>query len=55
MRTCDGYKYPRACYHYSSVAQMGTYSLASCSNQDKSNNLRPLTNSWNSGHKSYKR
>lgn len=54
-RTCDGDKYPQPCYHYSSVAQTSTYSRASCSNQDKSNNLRPLTNSWNSGHKSYKR
>lgn len=54
-RTCDGDKYPQACYHYSSVAQTSTYSRASCSNQDKSNGLRPLTNSWNSGHKSYKR
>lgn len=54
-RTCDGDKYPQACYHYSSVAQLSTYSRASCSNQDKSNGLRPLTNSWNSGHKAFKR
>lgn len=54
-RTCDGNKYPQACYHYSSVAQRGTYSRATCSNQDKTNGLRPLTKSWNDGHKSYKR
>lgn len=54
-RTCDGDKYPQPCYHYSSVAQTSTFSRASCSNQDKSNGLRPLTNSWNAGHKSYKR
>ncbi|KUI60196.1 Chitotriosidase-1 [Cytospora mali] len=54
-RTCDGNKYPQACYHYSSVAQKSTYSRATCSNQDKSNGLRPLTKSWNDGHKSYKR
>ncbi|KAI0203375.1 glycoside hydrolase [Astrocystis sublimbata] len=51
MRTCDGAKYPQVCYHYSSVARMG-YSRVTCSNLDQSNNARPLTKSWNDGHKS---
>ncbi|KAI1755044.1 hypothetical protein F4782DRAFT_552203 [Xylaria castorea] len=50
-RTCDGAVYPQACYHYSSVAQRSTYSRVTCSNQDHSNNLRPLTQSYNNGHK----
>lgn len=50
-RTCNGAVYPQACYHYSSVAQRSTYSRATCSNQDQSNNLRPLTQSYNNGHK----
>lgn len=50
VRTCDGAKYPQACYHYSSVAQMSTFSHATCSNQDQSLNLRPLTKSYNDGH-----
>lgn len=54
-RTCDGDKYPQVCYHYSSVAQRSTYNHASCSNQDQSNNNRPLPSSWNSGHKSFMR
>ncbi|KAJ8132429.1 hypothetical protein O1611_g1195 [Lasiodiplodia mahajangana] len=50
-RTCNGALYPQACYHYSSVAQRSTYSRATCSNYDQSNNLRPLTQSYNNGHR----
>lgn len=50
-RTCDGKLFPQPCYHYSSVAQLGTYSRATCSNLDRSGTSRPLPTAYDAGHK----
>ncbi|KAK5678311.1 hypothetical protein LTS10_009483 [Elasticomyces elasticus] len=51
FRTCNGARYPQACFHYSSVAQFKNYVTPTCSNSEKSKAYRPLPNLWNNAHK----
>jgi hypothetical protein len=52
-KTCDGDRYPQACYHYSSVIvrnPLKKWSLLTCPNADANANTRTLPEVWNSGH-----